>query len=401
MATETCDFLVIGGGVVGITIALKLSDAFQGAKILLIEKEHSTGMHASGRNSGVLHAGFYYTADSLKARFTRDGNLAWRTYCKEHAIPINESGKLVVAQNEEQDKAIDTLIERGQLNNILLEEISADEARKIEPRIKTWQRALYSPTTATVDPAEIMRSLTREAEKSGVNLYLNTAYQSSTVDEVVTSKGKISARYVVNSAGLYSDKIAHDYGFGDQYYLLPFKGIYLYASEAAPAVRTNIYPVPDLRNPFLGVHFTISASGAVKLGPTAIPALWPEQYHWNSNFVMGEFMQTSGRHMRLVLGGDSRFRQLAIEEMKKYSRSYMVGQAQKLATGVKKEHFDHSGKPGIRAQLINKHTQNLEMDFIVEGDERSFHVLNAVSPAFTCALPFADHVVDLINQKLH
>jgi L-2-hydroxyglutarate oxidase LhgO len=150
--------------------------------------------------------------------------------------------------------------------------------------------------------------------------------------------------------------------------------------------------VPDLRNPFLGVHFTLTVQGRIKIGPTVIPAFWPEQYGGLEGFVLRKFLATSGRHLRLIMAGDAVFRELAVEEMKKYSRGYLVDQAALLAQGVRKNDFRQWGKPGIRAQLFNRKTGKLEMDFVIEGDNRSMHVLNAVSPAFTCSLPFSRYV---------
>lgn len=400
MQTHTCDFLVIGGGIIGMTVAMKLAQAYPDANVLVIDKEPRLGMHASGRNSGVLHAGFYYTSDSLKARFTRDGNRAWHRFCDEHGIPVNRCGKLVVAKDEVDDKTIDTLIARGHANGIPLDILSVEDARKIEPKVKTHQRALFSPTTSTVDPGQVMEKIAQQAKLCGVAIKYNCAYQSTDGQFVRTTFGTISAGYVVNCAGLYADKVAHDYHFGGSYYLLPYKGVYLYASSSAPKMATNIYPVPDLNYPFLGVHFTINASGEMKLGPSAIPAFWPEQYDWHSGFHFSEFLSTSGKHLRLMMGKDHGFRKLAMEEVKKYSRSYMVKQAKMLADGIELKHFDTWGRPGIRAQLINRKTRKLEMDFIVEGDSRSMHVLNAVSPAFTCAMPFSDHVVNKIRANI-
>lgn len=397
MPSKVCDFLVIGGGVVGVTVASKLKAQYPDSHVLLIEKEMRTGLHASGRNSGVLHAGFYYTSDSLKARFTREGNCAWHEFCDERSIPVNRCGKLVVAKNEIEDKAIDTLVERGRANAVNLQILDLQQAREIEPRVKSWSRVLFSPDTSTVDPSRVMQSLVAEASENGIEFICGCAYRSRNSEGVNTSLGRISAGYVVNCAGLYADKIAADFGFGNQYYMLPFKGIYLYASTAAPVMSTNIYPVPDLDYPFLGVHFTISATGAVKLGPSAIPALWPEQYDWHSNFRLGEFLATSVKHLSLMVGSDHTFRKLAVTEVKKYMRSYMVAQAQQLAEGFDIGHFDRWGRPGIRAQLINRKTKKMEMDFVVDGDKSSVHILNAVSPAFTGAIPFADYVVKKIE----
>jgi L-2-hydroxyglutarate oxidase LhgO len=182
--------------------------------------------------------------------------------------------------------------------------------------------------------------------------------------------------------------------------MLPFKGLYLYSDNPAWSLRTNVYPVPDLRNPFLGVHFTVTAEGRTKIGPTAIPALWREQYQGTENFRLGECADIVRRQLGLLLSSDWGFHRLAVEEMSKYSRRRLVSLASQLVDGVSEGGFRTWGRAGIRAQLINVNTRRLEMDFVLEGDDRSMHVLNAVSPGFTCALPFADYVATRIEGHL-
>jgi L-2-hydroxyglutarate oxidase len=389
---HTSDFTIIGGGVIGLTIALELRRLFADAGITLIEKEAACGEHASGRNSGVLHAGFYYPADSLKAQFTRLGNERMKDYCARKGIHVNRCGKLVVAKNEGEWKGLEELLRRGAANGVELAEITEEEARKIEPRVRTCGKAIYSPSTATVDPAEVMRALVEDAAAAGIRLLTGCRYLGRTGSDIRTSIGVIAPGYVINAAGLYADRIAADYGFGEDYRILPFKGLYLYSSEQAGAFRTNLYPVPDLRNPFLGVHVTLTAHGRVKIGPTAIPCLWREQYGWRERFSAREFAGIMAAMAGLFLRRSSDFRSLALQEVRKYYRPYMIKQAQALATGVRAADYRRWGRPGIRAQLLHKRDRKLVMDFCIQGDEKSLHVLNAVSPAFTCSFPFAEHV---------
>ena len=395
------DFLVIGGGVIGLSIARELKSRQADARIGLIEKESEFGAHASGRNSGVLHAGFYYSPDSLKAKFTKLGNERMTAYCEHKGIPINRCGKLVVAKDECDLPSLDELLRRGRTNGIDLQELSEAEAKQIEPRVKTFQRALFSPRTSTVNPLQVVEAMQRDAMQEGIELHLGTAYVSRTEQGIRTNKGLIAAGYMVNAAGLYADKIALDYGFSEKYRILPFKGLYLYSNEPPGSFRTNIYPVPDLRNPFLGVHFTITADGKAKIGPTAIPAFWRENYGGLSNFKLGELMEVAGRGLGLLTGAQFDYRRLAVEEIAKYSRSKMVELASVLAEGVEEKNYVTWGRPGIRAQLLDVTTKKLEMDFVLEGDRRSMHVLNAVSPAFTCSLPFAVHVCNEIERRTH
>ncbi len=395
------DFLIIGAGIVGLTIALEIKKQFPDATISILEKEKQPGMHSSGRNSGVLHAGFYYTADSLKARLCRDGNFAWREYCEENNLTVNQCGKLVVARNAEELNGLDELARRAKVNKVELKMISAIESAEIEPQAYTYERALWSPTTATVNPKEVVDSIQNKIRSNGISIHNDTAYLRRSDGEVVSSNGSFSPGYLINAAGLYADKIAVDYGFSQNYKILPFKGLYLYANDNGLKLKTNVYPVPDLRNPFLGVHFTVTAENKTKIGPTAIPAFWRENYTGWDGFNMEELVDIIGIDASLFLANNFGFRKLAFKEMQKYSKKKLVKLAGTLLNNIKKDDFKKWGAPGIRAQLINTKTKQLEMDFKYEGDNRSFHVLNAVSPAFTCALPFSELLVSEIKKKLN
>lgn len=399
-SSRAADFLVIGAGVIGLNIAKELASRHHGAKVVVIDKENQVGMHASGRNSGVLHAGFYYTADSLKARFSRQGNLAMTEFCDTRGLRINKCGKLVVARNETELQVFDILMERARRNGVKLVRVGAAEATEIEPRLKTFDHALFSPNTSSINPLEVLNKMVSEAEEQGISFHLNTVYLGRANGGLKTNKGQYHARYVINAAGLYADRIAKDFGFSREYYLLPFKGLYLYSSEPVGSLSTNIYPVPNLANPFLGVHFTVAVDGRIKVGPTAIPAFWREQYAMADNFNLNEFLETLTRQATLLFSANFNFRKLAAEELCKYNRRHMVELASELAEGVRQADYRAWGKPGIRAQLINRRTKKLEMDFIIEGDDRSMHVLNAVSPAFTCSIPFSKFVVDRIDTLL-
>jgi L-2-hydroxyglutarate oxidase LhgO len=396
----SCDFLIIGGGVIGISIARELKARQADARIVLIEKEPECGAHASGRNSGVLHAGFYYSPDSLKAKLTRLGNERLTAYCEHKRIPINRCGKLVVAKDECDLPSLDELVRRGRMNGIDIQELTEAEAKQIEPRVKTFQRALFSPRTSTVNPLHVVQAMQHDAMYEGIELRLGAAYVKRTEQGIQTNRDSIAAGYIINAAGLYADKIALDYGFSEKYRILPFKGLYLYSNEPPGSIRTNIYPVPDLRNPFLGVHFTITADGKAKIGPTAIPAFWRENYEGFSNFRVSELVEVVSRGLGLLTGAQFDYRRLAVEEISKYSRSKMVSLASVLAEGVAERNYQQWGRPGIRAQLLDITKKKLEMDFVLEGDHRSMHVLNAVSPAFTCSLPFASYVCDRIDSAL-
>jgi L-2-hydroxyglutarate oxidase LhgO len=400
MKTDNTDFLIIGGGIIGVNLALRIRHRYPDSTVTIIEKEQDCGLHASGRNSGVLHAGFYYTADSLKAKFSRDGNRLLTEYCLSRKLRINRCGKIVVAKNAGELETLEELLRRGQHNGVELHKITAAEAKAIEPRVITYEQALFSPTTSSVDPGEVLGAMLEDARTSGVRVYNDTVYLSASSNRVRTSRGQIEAGYIINAAGLYADKIARDFGFSTHYRIIPFKGLYLIGDEPEGALKTNVYPVPDLANPFLGVHFTITADGHIKVGPTAIPAFWREHYQGLQNFKLAELVEVTFRELTLLINNDLNFRKLAVQEIRKYMKSRMAKLAAELVTDISPSLYTRWGKPGIRAQLYDTATRRLEMDFKFEGDSRSFHVLNAVSPAFTCAIPFSEFLVDKIENLL-
>ncbi len=366
MALARPDFLVVGAGVIGLSLARELRRRHPDATIAVIDRETTLAAHASGRNSGVLHAGFYYSPDSLKARFARVGNERLTAYCLERNLPIRRCGKLVVARNEDELPRLDELHRRGIANGVSLSMITAAEAREIEPRARVFERAIWSPTTSTVDPRAVMESLLRDARAERIDVRFGTAWHRG-----------MQAGFTINAAGLGAVRIARELGFARKYRMLPFRGVYLYSSEPRESLRTHLYPVPDPRFPFLGVHFTVTVDGTIKIGPTARPSLW---------------------HGAMLLLTQPDLRAHAIEELRKSSRRHIVTLAATLAENVRVSDYTRWGLPGVRAQLYDTRKHALEMDFVLEGDARSMHVLNVVSPGFTCALPFAEYVVDQMRN---
>jgi L-2-hydroxyglutarate oxidase LhgO len=395
MFRRKADFLIIGCGIIGLSIAKAIKDKKPDSSIVIIEKEKKEALHSSGRNSGVLHAGFYYTADSLKAKFTRDGNRAWSEFCEKRSLPINKCKKVVVAKDATELAGIDELYARGIKNGVDVKIIDEAELFDIDPNAKTYKKALYSPTTSTIDPILICSVLRKELEIAGVIFVFDDGYASMIDGAIRVQSGHIiEASKIINCAGLYADKVAADFGFGSKYTIIPFKGIYLKYCGVDRPIKTNIYPVPNLKNPFLGVHYTITVDGVIKIGPTAIPAFWRENYAGFDNFSFSELLSILRYEAKLFLKDAFGFRSLAFEEMKKYKKEHLISLATSLTNIINKDGFKEWSKPGIRAQLLNKETLELVQDFVVEGDSKSVHVLNAVSPAFTAALPFADWVVE-------
>ena len=399
--TEQSDYLIIGAGIIGLAIARELRSRYSQASITILEKEPDVAYHSSGRNSGVLHAGFYYSADSLKAKFTRDGNFAMKDFCREKGLKLNECQKVVVAKDESELEPLYELDRRGKRNGVDVKIITEGELKEIDPNARTFKFALYSPNTATVDPTELNKAVRDELLASGVKIVFNQGYKRKIDGKTVETTGGLTftAKKLINTAGLYADKIARDFGYSRHYTIIPFKGIYLKYTKKDKPIKTNIYPVPNLKNPFLGVHYTITVDGTIKIGPTSIPAFWRENYKGMDNFNAGELGNILGWESRLFLSNAFGFRGLAFDEMKKYNKSYFVDLATSMVHSIDKSGFTEWSKPGIRAQLLNTDTLELVMDFVVEGDDTTVHVLNAVSPAFTCSFPFAKWVVDNYVEK--
>lgn len=394
MTNPTYDFLIAGAGVVGVAIARELRRRYQ-AKVLIIDKEPTAGFHASGRNSGVLHAGVYYKAGTLKARLCVEGNRRLRAYCQEKSIPLNDYGKVIVARTAAELAPLRELHQRAHANGVRVSLIDCASLQEVEPCARTVEQALYVKDTAVVNPQRVMEAMVADAQREGVRFHFSCAWQSS--DEsgrLTTSQGAMECGHFVNCAGLFADRIAHAYGIGTHYRILPFRGhFYRLRPESKLKVRGNIYPVPDLRNPFLGVHFTRRPEGEVTIGPSALPLLGREQYRGLAGATIRDSMTMLVYLSRLFGRNRDHFRAIAWKELMKATRNGFFREAEALGVGFVKADLLPGKEPGIRAQLIDTRTAELLNDFIIEPGPRSTHVLNAVSPAFTSSLPFAEHVV--------
>lgn len=369
-------------------------------RVVVYDKENTLAAHASGRNSGVLHAGFYYAPDSLKARLTRDGNRLLKEFCHERGVPLRETGKVVVTTSEAQLPALMTLLERGHANGVELELIDEKQLAELEPLARTVDRALWSPNTAVASPAGVVEALADRVRERGGRVVLGNAVTGAGPGWVMSVvEGRVATGHVINAAGLYADTVAHWFGFGTDYRMLPFKGLYWYGNWAPGRLQRHVYPVPDPRNPFLGVHLTVTVDGRAKIGPTAIPALWREDYGGVGGLRGGELWDVVRSYPRFLTSKHHDVPGLLRAELPKYSRAYLVKQAAALVPAVRPADFTERGKPGVRAQLLHVPSGKLEMDFVVEGDERSTHMLNAVSPAWTSSLAVADHVVAGIHAR--
>jgi L-2-hydroxyglutarate oxidase LhgO len=392
MAANNFDFGVIGAGIVGLAIANRLRQLHPSATIAVFDKETSVGKHASGRNSGVLHAGFYYSPDSLKAALTRDGNKLLREFCLEEDVRVKETGKVVVAQNSSEVATLRELHRRGNENGVVTELVTPDQLADIEPLAKTSDLALWSPNTAVANPLEVTQALANKVLREGSELKLGHKVLQVFQNRIITNLGNYSIGHIINCAGLYADKIAKPFGYCDDYMMLPFKGLYWYGNWEPGRLQRHVYPVPDPRNPFLGVHLTVTIDGRAKIGPTAIPIFSRESYSGIGGLSVKELLNIVGIYPKFLSSKHHDVVGLIKSELPKYLQKHLVSQAKSLVPSVDPKDFKERGEPGIRAQLLDVKYKKLEMDFVVRGDETSTHLLNAVSPAWTSALAMANYV---------
>ena len=393
------DYLVIGAGIVGISVAREIKIRNPNASISILEKEPDVGLHSSGRNSSVLHSGIYYPSNSLKAKVCSQGAVEMKDYHREHKIPLNECGKILVATNQYDAPQIDTLLNRAKDSNIPVEELNEQDLRRLEPEVRSFNgRGIYIPSTSVGSSQEVMKSLRKEIEGMGISIYFNSKIIgiNPTDKQVDLADGSIySYGHAINAAGLYADEIAHQFGAGYQYTLLPFKGIYWRLDpDSGFNLKHLVYPVPDLRVPFLGVHTTTSIEGVTYLGPTAVPAFSRENYHGIKGVKLNEFLPIASNLTKQFIANKDGFRRLAWQEGSRYIKPRFLAAAKNILPRLKMQHLLPSNKVGISAQMLDIETGRMVNDFLVESGKNSTHIINAISPAWTSAFPFARYIYD-------
>jgi L-2-hydroxyglutarate oxidase LhgO len=391
------DFAIVGAGIVGLAVAFELKKRYPDANIVVLEKEPVLGKHASGRNSGVLHSGIYYGPDTLKAKVCSRGAARMMDFAEEQGIPYRRSGKVIIATGEQDLPTVERLLQNARDNGIRAEKLDEKGIKDIEPHANPYQAGIYSPDTAVIDSRAVLEKLHGLLVRSGVSFALDQGVTDVAEKErqLFTSTGKYSYGYVFNCAGANADRIARKFGLGHDYTLMPFKGLYYtLRPERAHLVRSNIYPVPDISLPFLGVHLTRVISDEVYAGPTAIPALGRENYGVLQGIRPGEGINIGWQLARLYMRNQNNFRHLVHSELERYRKANFLESVRRLVPDIRADDLMSSKKVGIRPQLINLRTRKLEMDFVVESSPSSLHVLNAISPAFTSSFAFAEMLVD-------
>jgi L-2-hydroxyglutarate oxidase LhgO len=401
MTDSRYNVIIIGGGVVGLGVALEITRRFPHRRLLLLEKEDRVARHQSGHNSGVIHSGVYYKPGSLKARLCVTGAAAMVEFCREHGIAHNVCGKVIVATHADELPRLEELRQRGEANGLTgLRMIGPEELREIEPHA-TGLRALVVPSTGVTDYAKVCEKYAELISAAGGTVLLSAAATGirRMADEIVveTSRGAFSTASLINCAGLFSDRISQMAGDDPGVMIVPFRGEYYdLVPERASLVRALIYPVPDPRFPFLGVHFTRRITGRVDAGPNAVFALARKGYrHTDINlrdlasaFAFPGFWRMAGRHWRNALD----------EWHRSLSKPAFVRALQRLLPEVGEKDLVPGGS-GVRAQAL-KPDGALVDDFLFVPSGKVLHVLNVPSPAATASLTIGKAIVETAAASL-
>ncbi len=389
--------VIAGGGIIGITIAREAALSGNFSSIQLLEKENKLGIHASTRNSGVIHAGFYYSSDSFKAKFCSEGNRLLREYSKKNRIKINKCGKVVVTKNQYEEKILEELYERGIRNGSELMILNKKNLIEYEPLAITYENFLWSPNTWSISPNELFSCLVKECKELGVEFLLGEKIISTSKKSVISSRNnQYFYDHFINAAGGFALDVSKIFGIETKYALLPFKGLYLKSKNKVLDFNKHIYPVPDMRQPFLGIHTTLTNDSFLKLGPTAIPVLSPENYSFFEGLDFNLSSEVFFLQMNLLLNNQFGFRDLAFREIKYLIKKNIIIKANQLTSfDLRKIDFDwHS--PGIRPQLFDKSNSKLVDDFVLIDSHNSTHILNSISPAWSSSFINAKYVINKV-----
>ena len=393
------DYLIIGGGIIGLSTAWQLKQKLPDKKILLLEKESMLAAHQTGHNSGVIHAGVYYHPDSLKAQFCREGHDATIQFCRDSDIPYEQCGKLLVATNELEFERMEALFKRCLDNNVDVEWLDKEQLQELEPNISGIGALLVSDT-GIVDYKKVCQEMARKFESLGGEIRLDNQVvkisEQSDYIKVTSNQNEFDSRFLISCAGLMSDRITRMLGIKIDFQIIPFRGeYYQLAPRLNHVVKHLIYPIPDPAYPFLGVHLTRMIDGSVTVGPNAVLG-WKREGYESLNFSLKDtremltfsgFWKLMRKHIKSGIAEtrDSWWKQGYLRQVRKYCPDIALADLQPYPTGIRAQAVDSDG--------------NLIDDFLFVESPRSLHVCNAPSPAATSAIPIGKHIIGKLLAK--
>ena len=400
MKNNTYDIAIIGGGIIGLSTALQISNAQPHLRLLVLEKESELGLHQSSRNSGVIHSGIYYRPDSMKAKTCVSGARKMVEFAQEHNIDYEICGKVIVATNQTQIPRLEELYRRAKANRVEgIEMIDKEKLLEKEPYAKGI-KALWVPSTGIIDYPKVVRTYAKLIQKKEQEIRMNQSVKKIEIKKnqiyIDCNNGEFSSSYLINCAGLYADRIASIAGAKLPIKIVPFRGEYYQVKPSREnLVNGLIYPVPDPAFPFLGVHFTKRIDGTVEAGPNAILALAREGYKKNNiNFkdlleiiTYSGFLKLARQYWQIGMG----------EIYRSFSKDAFTKALQELLPEIRKDDLINGGS-GVRAQAIDKNGKLID-DFSILHTERALHVCNAPSPGATSSIAIGESITNMLEKS--
>ncbi|MGB3533057.1 MAG: L-2-hydroxyglutarate oxidase [Microcoleaceae cyanobacterium] len=392
------DFAIIGGGIVGLSTAMRLTQRFPDKTVVVVEKENRVAAHQTGHNSGVIHSGVYYKPGSLKAKLSRAGCQSMVEFCQQHGIDYDVCGKVIVATEPEELPLLEKLYQRGLENQTPIAKITAEEVKEIEPHVKCLA-GIRVDSTGIVNYTQVCQKYAELIQNQGGEIKFNTQVKQiqETTDAILlkTNKGTIQSQFIINCGGLYSDRVAKLGKVNPEAKIVPFRGEYYELTpEKSYLVKTLIYPVPNPNFPFLGVHFTRMIDGSVHAGPNAVLSFKREGYQ-KTDFNLKDLLETLTYpgFWRLA----AKHADMGIEEMiRSFNKAAFVKSLQRLIPEVKSEDLVVS-PAGVRAQALKSNGELVD-DFLIVKRHKAMHVCNAPSPAATASLEIGKAIVDQLHN---
>ena len=393
------DFIIIGGGIVGMSTAMQLLQQMPEKKVLVLEKESSAAQHQTGHNSGVIHAGVYYTPGSLKAKFCLEGNRDTKAFCDENQIPYDECGKLLVATNELEMERMRALWERTAANGLERYWLNADELREREPNI-IGMGGIFVPSSGIVSYKRVTEVMADKFTQMGGTVFYNTEVtgvrERPTHVDVNTSQGAFSAKYLISCSGLMADRVVRMLGLEPEFKICPFRGeYYLLKPEHNQVVNHLIYPIPDPNMPFLGVHLTRMIDGTVTVGPNAVMA-WKREGYKKTDISLKDSLEAL-TYPGILKVLKANLKPGLIEMKNSLFKGQYLKEVNKYCPSIQKS--DLLPYPaGVRAQAVSKEGKLVD-DFLFVKTNRTINVCNAPSPAATSALPIGRHIISAACEQ--